>query len=92
MTDTAHTPTPRFDVVQYKNGNVQITDMQEKELLCIAPDMQRADRIVKAVNCHDELVEAVAKILDDCARYRKVVIPADTHAMLTAALAKAGVA
>lgn len=68
MTDTKHTPTPWK--IENWHGDTQIIG-PEGSLICIdttyypvAPSEEDMAHIVKCVNMHDELVEALKDIID----------------------------
>lgn len=80
MTQSKHTPTP-WTAVQYNDNKIllahQPSDMQQPEVFisdmtCKADEIEaneaNAAFIVKAVNCHDDLIEAL-KFYADKASY-----------------------
>jgi hypothetical protein len=83
-----HTPTPWRSLI--KGGRFIITDDGIPIAECMhelkQPDGANAAFIVKACNCHDELLEACKVALND---HKYGLLPSDTRILLRKAIARA---
>lgn len=87
---TQHTPTPwtldqRGNIVTVKRSDIEPSNAET--VICDMMSFENAAFIVKAVNCHDELVEAAQLALDVLSS--SIFREGETANILRAALAKA---
>lgn len=91
---SAHTPTPWFHETRRTLARIQGTAAPGERLVASGVSPEDAEHIVRCVNAHDELVEALRKIVDvedDAGKspYERMSL---TATIARVALAKAGCA